>query len=78
MSIQPRPTADLVDEIGPDVRSCDLQFRNALVKSALAESGSGGVLVIEGDGSLHSALIGDLIAGTKTGGGERDVVVARG
>ena len=23
----PRPTADLVDEIGPDVRSCDLQMR---------------------------------------------------
>ena len=22
-----RPTADLVDDIGPDVRSCDLQFR---------------------------------------------------
>ena len=26
MTIEPRPTADLVDEIGPDVRSCDLQF----------------------------------------------------
>ena len=22
-----RPTADLVDDIGPDVRSCDVQFR---------------------------------------------------
>ena len=27
MTIEPRPTADLVDEIGPDVRSCDLQLR---------------------------------------------------
>jgi len=25
--VTPRPTADLVDEIGPDVRSCDLQLR---------------------------------------------------
>ena len=27
MTIEPRATADLVDEIGPDVRSCDLQLR---------------------------------------------------
>ena len=26
MTVTPIPTADLVDEIGPDVRSCDLQF----------------------------------------------------
>lgn len=83
MSIEPRPTADLVDEIGPDVRSCDLQLRqfggraqfagtittvkcfqdNALLKSVLSEPGHGGVLVIDGDGSLHAALVGDLIAG---------------
>jgi regulator of ribonuclease activity A len=83
VTIEPRPTADLVDEIGPDVRSCDLQFTqyggksefagpittvrcfqdNALLKSVLSEPGNGGVLVIEGDGSLHTALVGDLIAG---------------
>ena len=83
MTVEPRPTADLVDEIGPDVRSCDLQFGqyggrsqfagpiatvrcfqdNALLKSVLSEPGDGGVLVIDGDGSLHSALVGDLIAG---------------
>ena len=83
MTIEPRPTADLVDEIGPEVRSCDLQLRqfggrsqfagpittvkcfedNALLKSVLSEPGNGGVLVIDGDGSLHSALVGDLIAG---------------
>ena len=76
------PTADLVDEIGPDVRSCDLQFRqfggrsefagpittvrcfedNALLKSVLSEPGDGGVLVIDGDGSVHTALVGDVIA----------------
>jgi regulator of ribonuclease activity A len=77
-----RPTADLVDDIGPDVRSCDVQFRqfggrtqfagpistvrclqdNALLKSVLSTPGDGGVLVIDGEGSLHTALVGDVIA----------------
>ena len=77
-----RPTADLVDDIGPDVRSCDVQFRqfgartqfagpistvgcfedNALLKSVLSTPGEGGVLVIDGNGSLHTALVGDVIA----------------
>ncbi|QUR69410.1 ribonuclease E activity regulator RraA [Mycobacterium spongiae] len=82
MTMSFRPTADLVDDIGPDVRSCDLQFRqfggrcefagpistvrcfqdNALLKSILAQPGAGGVLVIDGAGSLHAALVGDVIA----------------
>ncbi|MGB2922343.1 MAG: ribonuclease E activity regulator RraA [Mycobacterium sp.] len=82
MTVTPRPTADLVDEIGPDVRSCDLQLTqyggrsqfagpittvrcfedNALLKSVLGEPGDGGVLVVDGDGSLHTALVGDVIA----------------
>jgi len=77
-----RPTADLVDDIGACVRSCDVQFRqfgartqfagpittvrcfqdNALLKSVLSSPGEGGVLVIDGSGSLHTALVGDLIA----------------
>jgi regulator of ribonuclease activity A len=77
-----RPTADLVDDIGPDVRSCDVQFRqfgartqfagpistvrcvddNALLKSVLSTPGEAGVLVIDGGASLHTALVGDLIA----------------
>lgn len=77
-----RPTADLVDSIGANVRSCDTQFRqlggraefagpistvrcfqdNALLKSVLSEPGDGGVLVIDGAGSLHTALVGDVIA----------------
>lgn len=132
-----RPTADLVDDIGDGVRSCDLQFRqfggrtefagpvttvhcfqdNALLKSVLSEPGHGRVLVIDGDGSLHTALVGDVIAelgrsngwaglvingavrdaatlrtldigikalgtnprkSSKTGAGERDVVVSLG
>ena len=93
--IQPRATADLVDEIGPDVRSCDLQFGqyggqsmfagpittvrcfqdNALLKSVLSEPGNGAVLVIDGDGSLHTALVGDVIAGLARDNGWAGLIV---
>lgn len=82
MPVSFRPTADLVDDIGPDVRSCDSQFRqfgghpefagristvrcfqdNALLKSVLSEDGDGRVLVIDGGASVHTALVGDVIA----------------
>lgn len=95
MTIEPRPTADLVDEIYPDVRSCDLQFRNyggvsafagrittvrcfhdnALLKSILSGPGDGGVLVVDGDGSLHTALVGDLIAGLAQSNGWAGIIV---
>lgn len=75
-------TADLYDEHGEALQSCDLQFRqyggratfsgpaatvrcfqdNALLKSVLSEPGDGGVLVIDGAGSVHTALVGDVIA----------------
>jgi regulator of ribonuclease activity A len=90
-----RPTADLVDEIGPDVRSCDVQFRqfgaraefagpistvrcfedNALLKSVLSAPGYGGVLVIDGAGSLHTALVGDVIAELARANGWAGLVV---
>lgn len=107
MTVTFRPTADLVDDIGPEVRSCDLQFRqfgartqfagpistvrcfqdNALLKSILSEPGGGGVLVIDGGGSLHTALVGDLIAelarsngwaGLIVNGAVRDATALRG
>ncbi|WP_156690496.1 ribonuclease E activity regulator RraA [Mycobacterium sp. Marseille-P9652] len=107
MAVTFRPTADLVDDIGPDVRSCDLQFRqfggrrefagpvstvrcfqdNALLKSVLSEPGNGGVLVIDGAGSLHAALVGDVIAelarsngwaGLVINGAVRDAAALRG
>lgn len=82
MSVRFRATADLVDDIGDGVRSCDTQFRqfggrsefagpistvrcfqdNALLKSVLSEPGAGRVLVVDGSGSLHTALVGDVIA----------------
>jgi regulator of ribonuclease activity A len=95
VTVTPRPTADLVDEIGPDVRSCDLQLLqfggrlqfagpittvkcfedNALLKSVLSEPGTGGVLVIDGDGSLHAALVGDLIAGLARDNGWAGLII---
>lgn len=35
---------------------------NALLKSVLSEPGAGRILVVDGGGSLHTALVGDVIA----------------
>ena len=90
-----RRTADLVDDIGAEVRSCDVQFRqfgartqfagpvstvrcfedNALLKSVLSEPGAGRVLVIDGAGSLHTALVGDVIADLARANGWSGLVV---
>lgn len=90
-----QPTADLVDDIGPDVRSCDVQFRqfggraqfagpistvrcfedNALLKSVLSQPSAGGILVIDGGGSLHAALVGDVIAELARSNGWAGIVV---
>jgi regulator of ribonuclease activity A len=107
MSVSFTATADLVDSIGADVRSCDIQFRqfgartefagpistvrcfqdNALLKSILSEQNTGGVLVVDGAGSLHTALVGDLIAelarsngwaGLIVNGAVRDAAALRG
>ena len=87
----PTPTADLVDEHGDALQSCDLQLRqhggraafagtittvqchqdNALVKSTLAQPAESRVLVVDGGGSLHSALMGDLIAASAVANGHR-------
>ena len=48
---------------------------NALVKAALAEPGHGRVLVVDGGGSLESALMGDLIAASAVAHGWAGVVV---
>ncbi|BBY33541.1 S-adenosylmethionine--2-demethylmenaquinone methyltransferase [Mycolicibacter minnesotensis] len=95
MAVRFRPTADLVDEIGPEALSCDVQFRqlggrtefagrittvrcfqdNALLKSVLSEPGDGGVLVVDGGGSLHTALVGDVIAELARGNGWAGLIV---
>jgi regulator of ribonuclease activity A len=88
-------TADLVDEHGEALESCDLQLRqfggrsrfhgpvrtvacfqdNALVRQVLSEPGEGAVLVVDGGGSLHTALVGDLVAGLAQANGWAGLVV---
>jgi regulator of ribonuclease activity A len=88
-------TADLADQEGPSVRSCDVQFRqfggrevfsgrirtvqcyqdNALLKKVLSEPGEGNVLVIDGGGSVHTALVGDVIAELGRSNGWSGVIV---
>ena len=88
-------TADLVDEHGEALQSCDLQLRqfggcrrfhgtirtvacfqdNALVKKILSQPGDGAVLVVDGQGSLHTALVGDLIAGLAQANGWAGLVL---
>lgn len=48
---------------------------NGLVKSILKEDNPGGVLVIDGDASVHTALMGDLIAGSGVEHGWVGVIV---
>ncbi|MFD0900741.1 ribonuclease E activity regulator RraA [Actinomadura sediminis] len=100
-------TADLIDDFGDELRSCETQFRqyggrtrfagpvstvrchrdNGLVKKLLNTPGEGRVLVVDGGGSLASALMGDLIAaaavehgwaGVVINGAVRDVAALRG
>lgn len=48
---------------------------NGLVKAAVAEPGHGRVLVVDGGGSMHTALVGDNVAGTAAGNGWAGIVV---
>src|SRR4051794_583456 len=88
-------TADLIDEHGEALGSCDLQLRgyggqrvfagpvatvrchqdNALLKSVLSTPGEGKVLVVDGGGSLHTALVGDVIAQLAVDNGWAGIVV---
>ncbi|WP_347125001.1 ribonuclease E activity regulator RraA [Microbacterium sp. SY138] len=48
---------------------------NAIVKSVLASPGEGAVLVVDGAGSLETALMGDLIAASAVANGWAGVVI---
>lgn len=48
---------------------------NALVKSMLATPGNGAVLVVDGSGSLRTALMGDMIAASAVANGWAGVVI---
>ncbi len=88
-------TADLADAYGPELRVCDIQFRqfggrrifagmvrtvcchedNGLLRDLLRTPGAGGVLVVDGGGSLRTALVGDLIAAAAKASGWAGLVL---
>ena len=59
---------------GP-VRTIRCHRDNALVKATLATPGDGAVLVVDGGGSLESALVGDLIAASALEHGWAGIIV---
>lgn len=59
---------------GP-IRTVSCLEDNALVKSILATPGEGAVLVVDGGGSLRSALMGDMIAESAVANGWAGVVI---
>lgn len=59
---------------GP-VRTVRCHRDNGLVKSVLNSPGAGAVLVVDGGGSLESALLGDMIAEAAVANGWAGVVV---
>lgn len=71
------PLRDLGGRIAFDgpVRTVRCHRDNALVKAVLATAGEGAVLVVDGGGSLESALVGDLIAGAAVENGWAGVIV---
>jgi regulator of RNase E activity RraA len=72
VTIEPRPTADLVDEFGPDVRSCDLQFNQYGGRSQFA----GRITTVRC--FQDKALGTNPRKSTKTGDGQRDLAVEFG
>jgi regulator of ribonuclease activity A len=59
---------------GP-VRTLKTLEDNALIKQTLSGPGNGAVLVIDGEASLRSALVGDVIAGSAHANGWAGLVI---
>lgn len=59
---------------GP-IRTVRCHRDNALLKSILSTAGDGAVLVVDGGGSLASALVGDIIAGLAVKNGWAGIIV---
>lgn len=57
------------------VRTVRCHRDNALLKSLLSTPGDGAVLVVDGGGTLASALVGDIIAGLAVKNGWAGIVV---
>jgi regulator of ribonuclease activity A len=88
-------TADLWDQYGDELQSCEVPFiqyggrrafggpvvtvacheDNALLKSVVSGPGDGRVLVVDGKGSIRTALMGDMIARTALDNGWAGAVI---
>lgn len=73
-SLQFRDMGGLARFTGP-VRTIRCHRDNGLVKQVLNSPGDGAVLVVDGAGSLESALMGDLIAGAAVRNGWAGVII---
>lgn len=65
-----------VAEFDGPVRTVRCHRDNALVKATLQTPGAGAVLVIDGGGSLESALVGDQIAASAVRNGWAGIIVS--
>ncbi len=74
LSLQLHDSGGHVAFDGP-VRTIRCHRDNALVKATLATPGDGAVLVVDGGGSLESALVGDLIAASAVEHGWAGIIV---
>ena len=90
-----KSTADLMDEHGDELDSCETQFRqfgavgqfdgtvrtvrcledNVLVRQTLEMPGQGSILVVDGGGSMRTALLGDLVAKLAVQNGWAGIVI---
>ena len=88
-------TADLYDEHGEALASCDTQFRqfgartrfqgeivtirchedNAILKEVVREPGAGKVIVVDADGSVHCAMLGDRMAAVAHSNGWEGLII---
>ena len=57
------------------IRTVRCHQDNVLVRQVLSEPGSGQVLVVDGGGSLHTSLVGDVVAGLAQGNGWAGLVI---
>ena len=57
------------------IRTVRCHQDNVLVRQVLCEPGEGQVLVVDGGGSLHTSLVGDVVAGLAQGNGWAGLVV---
>ena len=57
------------------IRTVRCHQDNVLIRRVLSEPGEGQVLVVDGGGSLHTSLVGDVVAGLGQGNGWAGLVI---